>query len=253
MKKLLVVLFLTTFVFAQQTQPNKADKKEVKKSRVPIEFYYNGKNKRTAEVVKQLTSGMRYADKTELILKDVSLNADHAAWVNVQVAKLPLDQQRYIDIVVVVGELLPADAKEYFDINTLLFGATHVANFLNQAILFKLGKGVEKPPYYTRIEPPKNPLDAVNKKLDDIINQIRLNNDTDLKLNIIIALLALIIISGGKKVPVGLFMAAINAWKNRKEFKQQIKAFKANKDTNNPKSYNDTEKTLREMKDEKDS
>ena len=250
MKKLLFILILTSFVFGQQTQPANKDKKEPK---LPVEFYFNGKNEKTKTAIEQLTKGMRYQDKIELILKDVSLNPDHAAFVNAQVAKLPLDQQRYIDIVVIVGNLIPLvegeKQEKFFEKNTMLFGGVHIANYLNQAILYKLGMGVEKPPYYTKVVVPPNPIDELKKSMADIESE-SYGQYADLynQLIAVIVMLGLLLakICGLHKIVLVIIDKVKGILKERKELKKELEAFRAGKDTSNPGSYAQAEKLLKE-------
>jgi hypothetical protein len=213
----LLITILTgidSIVFGQQTKPNKTEKTKVvesdKKPKVPVEFYYNGKNKRTQEIVKQLTDGMRYADKIELVFKDVSMNPDHAAFVNAQVAKLPVHEQQFVDVMVVIGVLKTVEdmsAEEFLKENTILFGGRHIAVFLNQGILFKMGMGVQKPPNYTVHPVPVNPLDKINNQLLILI----------IMLGLVIAKLFKLYV-----LPAKAWKGLKNWRKNRKEFKDRV-------------------------------
>jgi hypothetical protein len=148
--------------FSQQTQPEK--------DRIPVEFYYNGKNKQVSEVVKKLAEGMRYKNKVEILYRDVASNPDHAIFVNSLAEKLPQKERTSIDIIAIVGGITPSEkAEDFLNNNIILFKSRHIAVYLNQAILFKLGMGVEKPPNYTETIIPPNPFDSINLKLNILL------------------------------------------------------------------------------------
>ena len=146
MKKLvitaLIVVIMLTSVQAQETD------------KVDVVLYFNAKSKQVQDVVATLEEGMRYKDKITVTYKDVSDNPDTAMWVNAMVKKLPENLRGLVDVIMVVGD----------DIE--LYGSRHIQQYMNQAILNKLGMKVEIPPIYTPIPVKVNPLDEINIKLN---------------------------------------------------------------------------------------
>lgn len=175
MRKLLVILFILLFLLglalAQQTQPA-ADNASAG-AKIPVEFYYNAGNKQSQEIVKQLVEGMRFKDRVEIIYRDVGSNPEDALLVENAVKKLPEEERGYVDLLVLVGELRPVDnPSQFLEKNLFLFGSKHIARTLNQAILYKLGMGVEKPASFSAHKPVVNPFTELDKKLSEMQDNI---------------------------------------------------------------------------------
>jgi predicted ABC-type exoprotein transport system permease subunit len=179
MKKLIIsafiiVIMLIGSVSAQDTQ-------------ISVEIYYNAKNRQSQDTVNVLIEGLRFQDKLDIIHNDVSTNPDYAMLVSGLAQKLPEDLQNLVDVIMIIGK----------DIE--LYGSRHIQQYMNQAILYKMGMKVEIPPSFTPLPEQVNPLDSVN-----------------IKLNIVIALLCFIVLFQLKKI------------KNWFSYRNDIKNAKAN-------------------------
>jgi len=151
MKNLVIIAIIIVMSLISQSYAQETEQK------ISVEIYYNAKSKQVQDIVAQLIDGLRFKDKLNIIHYDVSSSPDYAMLVNGMVKGLPENLQSLIDVIMVIDK----------DIE--LYGSRHIQQFMNQAILNKMGMKVDKPASYTPLPVQVNPLDEVNLKLNIIL------------------------------------------------------------------------------------